>query len=106
MKIRIELIESIPETVRINAEWRIAFQLTRFATEIDEVVLNVTEGDGPGSKAFQCAATITMKSEAVFSIHETADHPAEAVSAGIDRIAASVRRLIRRNSRVSSNKGS
>lgn len=106
MKIRIELIESIPDSVRINAEWRIAFQLTRFADEIDEVVLTVTEGHGEGRKGFQCEAVVTRRSEVVLSVHETADHPSEAVSAGIDRLASSMRRLIRRTSRVSSNKGS
>lgn len=106
MKIRIELLDTIPDTVRMNAEWRIAFQLTRFAGEIDEVFLTVTEGQGAGRRAFQCEASVKIKSEVVLSVHETADHPAEAVSAGIDRIASSMRRLVRRTSRVSSNRGS
>lgn len=106
MKMRIELDDRIPETVRISAEWRIAFQLSRYSAEIEEVLIQVFADEHSGGPPFQCTAMVKLQSESTFTIHERSDQPGMAISTAIDRIASSVRRLVRRHSRISNNKGS
>lgn len=106
MKMRIELDDRIPETVRINAEWRLAFQLSRYSTEIDSLHIRIIADDGTGDTAFQCIGEVQLQSNAKMTFNERSDQPSIAVSTTIDRIASSVGRLVRRHTRISGNKGS
>ena len=106
MKMRIELDGRIPETVRISAEWRIAFQLSRYSAEIDDVLIQIVADEHSGDAPFQCTAMVKLQSASTFTLHERSDQPGMAISTAIDRIASSVRRLVRRQSRISNNKGS
>ena len=90
----------------MNAEWRLAFQLSRYAAEIDSLQIQVIADDVSGDTAFQCIAEVQLQSNAKMTINERSDQPSIAVSNTIDRIASSVGRLVRRHTRISGNKGS
>jgi hypothetical protein len=105
MKLKIDLGAGVPDTIRISADWRAAFQLSRYSSVLDCVLFQIEEAVSDRDVRFQCSATVKLYSELAFTLQERSVDASTAVFNVIDRVASSVRRIVRRHTRICSNRG-
>ena len=106
MKSIFDIDARLPDTVRIGTEWRVSFRLARYSTIIREVRVTVrTPLASRESQRYECQVWATLIPQGKIEIEESGANAPEAVAMAVDRAAAAIARVARRQARLASPGG-